>query len=115
MAATAAHVNTGMPTRALVALVFLLGLVSLSCAARLPLSKQKFEVQKHLKRLNKPAVKTIKVPISLSISRFVCCLGAGKMEDTERKYIYFLWVSSCCLGLGKKGENSEVGVSVFWA
>ncbi|RVX12909.1 hypothetical protein VitviT2T_007724 [Vitis vinifera] len=60
MAATAAHVNTGMPTRALVALVFLLGLVSLSCAARLPLSKQKFEVQKHLKRLNKPAVKTIK-------------------------------------------------------
>ncbi|CBI16541.3 unnamed protein product, partial [Vitis vinifera] len=49
-----------MPTRALVALVFLLGLVSLSCAARLPLSKQKFEVQKHLKRLNKPAVKTIK-------------------------------------------------------
>lgn len=60
MAATAAHVNTGMPTRALVALVFLLGLVSLSCASRLPLSKQKFEVQKHLKRLNKPAVKTIK-------------------------------------------------------
>ncbi|RVW48783.1 hypothetical protein CK203_076102 [Vitis vinifera] len=60
MAATAAHVNIGMPTRALVALVFLLGLVSLSCAARLPLSKQKFEVQKHLKRLNKPAVKTIK-------------------------------------------------------
>ncbi|XP_034688299.1 uncharacterized protein LOC117916418 [Vitis riparia] len=60
MSATAAHVNTGMPTRALVALVFLLGLVSLSCAARLPLSKQKFEVQKHLKRLNKPAVKTIK-------------------------------------------------------
>ncbi|KAJ9697699.1 hypothetical protein PVL29_007025 [Vitis rotundifolia] len=60
MAATAAHVNTGMPTRALVAVVFLLGLISLSCAARLPLSKQKFEVQKHLKRLNKPAVKTIK-------------------------------------------------------
>ena len=44
MAATATHVNIGMPTR----------------VRRLPLFKQKFEVQKHLKWLNKHAVKTIK-------------------------------------------------------
>ncbi|CAA0828994.1 Protein of Unknown Function (DUF239 [Striga hermonthica] len=37
-------------------------LVSLSCAGRLSSSRQKLEVQKHLKRLNKPPVKTIKSP-----------------------------------------------------
>ncbi|GAB4856141.1 hypothetical protein Ancab_024781 [Ancistrocladus abbreviatus] len=37
--------------------------VSLTCAARLPAtSRQKLEVRKHLKRLNKPAVKTIQSP-----------------------------------------------------
>ncbi|GER50689.1 hypothetical protein STAS_28010 [Striga asiatica] len=42
-------------------LVFVWCLVSLSCAGRLSSSRQKLEVQKHLKRLNKPPVKTIKV------------------------------------------------------
>ncbi|KAL8529030.1 hypothetical protein ACS0TY_006482 [Phlomoides rotata] len=42
-------------------LVCLWGL-SLSCAGRLSPSRQKLEVQKHLKRLNKPPIKTIKSP-----------------------------------------------------
>ncbi|KAG6790912.1 protein neprosin [Populus alba] len=44
-------------------LVFCLcSLVSLSSAARLSVSRQKLEVQKHLDRLNKPAVKSIESP-----------------------------------------------------
>ncbi|KAJ9541523.1 hypothetical protein OSB04_028029 [Centaurea solstitialis] len=39
------------------------GLISLSCAARPPkASRQKLQVHKHLKRLNKPPVKTIESP-----------------------------------------------------
>ncbi|KAG2675268.1 hypothetical protein I3843_13G154800 [Carya illinoinensis] len=38
------------------------GLISLSYAARLSVSRQKLEVQKHLNRLNKPAVKSIESP-----------------------------------------------------
>ena len=46
----------------LLVLVFCLcSLVSLSSAARLSVSRQKLEVQKHLDRLNKPAVKSIEV------------------------------------------------------
>lgn len=48
-------------TRVLVVAFCLLGLISLSCAARLSVSRQRLEVQKHLNRLNKPAVKSIKV------------------------------------------------------
>uniref|UniRef100_A0A2P2KGH7 Uncharacterized protein MANES_03G087500 n=1 Tax=Rhizophora mucronata TaxID=61149 RepID=A0A2P2KGH7_RHIMU len=46
------------------ALIFCLwGLFSTPCAAaRLSVSRQKLEVQKHLNRLNKPAVKTIQSP-----------------------------------------------------
>lgn len=41
----------------------LLALISLSCAARLSASsRQNLDVQKHLNRLNKPAVKSIKSP-----------------------------------------------------
>lgn len=39
----------------------LLVLVTLSCAGGAPISSQVLEVKKHLKRLNKPAVKSIKV------------------------------------------------------
>lgn len=48
------------------------GFISLSCAARLSgVSRQKLEVEKHLKRLNKPPVKTIQVP-SYSLLPFLC-------------------------------------------
>ena len=43
-------------------------MVSLSLGARMSPSRQKLEVQKHLNRLNKPAVKTIQVHHSLSLS-----------------------------------------------
>lgn len=43
----------------------LLVLVWLSCARGLSISRQRLEVRKHLKRLNKPAVKSIKVPFLL--------------------------------------------------
>ncbi|KAJ6704640.1 hypothetical protein OIU79_009542 [Salix purpurea] len=49
-------------SRVLVVLFCLWGLISLSCAARLSVSRQKLEVQKHLNRLNKPAVKSIESP-----------------------------------------------------
>eukprot|EP00262_Sarcandra_glabra_P003906 TRINITY_DN1477_c0_g1_i1.p1 TRINITY_DN1477_c0_g1~~TRINITY_DN1477_c0_g1_i1.p1 ORF type:complete len:415 (-),score=77.51 TRINITY_DN1477_c0_g1_i1:360-1604(-) len=42
-------------------LLFLV-LLPLSCAARIPVSRQRLELQKHMKRLNKPALKTIKSP-----------------------------------------------------
>ena len=86
--AAAAHVSTGMFNRALVAVVFFLALVSLSCAARLPLSRQKLEVRKHLKRLNKPAVKTIEVcALSVYLVLYdVRVLGKrGKMRENGRK------------------------------
>ncbi|KAG7606312.1 Neprosin [Arabidopsis thaliana x Arabidopsis arenosa] len=38
------------------------GLMSLTCAGRLSVSRQNFEVHKHLNRLNKPAVKSIQSP-----------------------------------------------------
>ncbi|CAH2053810.1 unnamed protein product, partial [Thlaspi arvense] len=42
--------------------LWLLGIISLSCASRYGASRQKFEVKKHLNRLNKPAVKSIQSP-----------------------------------------------------
>lgn len=42
----------------------MLSLISLSCAARLSVSRQKLQVRNHLNRLNKPAVKTIQVNFS---------------------------------------------------
>ncbi|TYK09970.1 uncharacterized protein E5676_scaffold16G00990 [Cucumis melo var. makuwa] len=48
---------------ALVVIFSVLGIVSLCCGTRLESgSRQKLEVQKHLRRLNKPAVKTIESP-----------------------------------------------------
>ncbi|KAL3649338.1 hypothetical protein CASFOL_005741 [Castilleja foliolosa] len=43
-------------------LVWVFGLFSLSCAGRLSVARQKLEVQKHLKRLNKPPIETIESP-----------------------------------------------------
>ncbi|PON64154.1 hypothetical protein PanWU01x14_126760 [Parasponia andersonii] len=48
--------------RALMAVLCLWSFISLTCAARLSPSRQKLEVQKHLNRLNKPSVKSIKSP-----------------------------------------------------
>ncbi|OMO61398.1 hypothetical protein CCACVL1_23547 [Corchorus capsularis] len=57
------HFSRGRARRGVVLVVFwILGLISLSCAARLSVEKQKLQVQKHLNRLNKPAVKTIESP-----------------------------------------------------
>jgi hypothetical protein len=58
----AAHFSSERFRRRVAAVFVFLGLISLSCAGRLPASRQKLEVQKHLKRLNKPALKTIKSP-----------------------------------------------------
>lgn len=41
--------------------LLLLVLVMLSCSAGAPISRQRLEIRKHLKRLNKPALKSIKV------------------------------------------------------
>lgn len=41
--------------------LLLLVLVKLSCSAGAPISRQRLEIRKHLKRLNKPALKSIKV------------------------------------------------------
>lgn len=41
--------------------LWLWGFLSLSYAARSSVSKQKFEMKKHLNKLNKPAVKSIQV------------------------------------------------------
>lgn len=60
----AAHFSSERFRRRVAAVFVFLGLISLSCAGRLPASRQKLEVQKHLKRLNKPALKTIKVSLS---------------------------------------------------
>ncbi|XP_024928618.1 protein neprosin isoform X2 [Ziziphus jujuba] len=48
--------------KALILALCLWGFNSVSSAARLSASRQKLEVQKHLNRLNKPAVKSIKSP-----------------------------------------------------
>ncbi|KAI3823164.1 hypothetical protein L1987_04596 [Smallanthus sonchifolius] len=42
--------------------VFFLDLALLSCARQPPASRQKLQVHRHLKRLNKPPVKTIESP-----------------------------------------------------
>ncbi|KAF8403983.1 hypothetical protein HHK36_012093 [Tetracentron sinense] len=43
-------------------LLFFMALIPLSCAAGMSISRQRLEVQKYLKRLNKPAVKSIQSP-----------------------------------------------------
>lgn len=57
------HLSTVKLARGFLVCLFLWGFFSLSCAARSGVSKQKFEVKKHLNRLNKPAVKSIQVPL----------------------------------------------------
>ncbi|CAM8878908.1 unnamed protein product [Rhodiola kirilowii] len=49
-------------TATVVAILSFMCLMSVFASATIPGSKQKLEVRKHLKRLNKPAIKTIKSP-----------------------------------------------------
>ncbi|CAE5960224.1 unnamed protein product [Arabidopsis arenosa] len=56
------HLSTVKLARGFFVCLFLWGFFSLSYAARSGVSKQKFEVKKHLNRLNKPAVKSIQSP-----------------------------------------------------
>ncbi|CAH8384110.1 unnamed protein product [Eruca vesicaria subsp. sativa] len=59
---SAAHFSNERVLRVFLALFCFWGLLSLTCAAgRLSVSSQNFEVHKHLKRLNKPAVKSIQL------------------------------------------------------
>lgn len=59
------HFSRGATWRAFAVVLCFWGVISLSSAARLSAaSRQKLEVQKHLKRLNKPAVTSIEVPLS---------------------------------------------------
>lgn len=47
-------------------------LISFSCAARLSVSRQKLEVERHLKRVNKPPIKSFEVlALKLKLSLFV--------------------------------------------
>ena len=57
------HLSTAKLARGFLVCLCLWGFFSLSYAARSGVSKQKFEVKKHLNRLNKPAVKSIQVYI----------------------------------------------------
>ncbi|KAE8671368.1 hypothetical protein F3Y22_tig00111960pilonHSYRG00004 [Hibiscus syriacus] len=57
------HFSREIARKGVVLVIFwMLSLISLSCAARLSVSRQKLQVQNHLNRLNKPAVKTIQIP-----------------------------------------------------
>jgi len=73
-------------SRSIVLVFCLLGLISISCAARLSVSRQKLEVQKHLNRLNKPAVKSIEVPLSLKF----CLVTEKARENVFLKLCSFL-------------------------
>lgn len=75
-------------SRLLVLVFCLCSLVSLSCAARLSVSRQKLEVQKHLNRLNKPAVKSIEVPFPLSLK--FCLVTEKARENVFLKLCSFL-------------------------
>lgn len=68
-----AQLSGGRSRRALALALCVWSLISLSCAARLTdSSRQKLDVQKHLNRLNKPAVKSIKVSFfSLSLLLYI--------------------------------------------
>lgn len=57
----AVHFSSVKLSRGFLVCLWLLGMMSLSCASRYGASRQKLEVKKHLNRLNKPAVKTIQV------------------------------------------------------
>lgn len=82
---------------ALVVVFSVLGMVSLCCGTRLESgSRQKLEVQKHLRRLNKPAVKTIEVCFLFKWgfdsggSSSVWFLGKwGKMWGNVGKWVFF--------------------------
>ena len=95
-----AHFSGGR-TREGVQLVFflMLGLICVSCAARTSVSRQKLQVQKHLNRLNKPAVKTIKVNQVFMPFIFVC-FGSQPFLRVENEtksfkemlHCFFFWI-----------------------
>lgn len=62
-------------------MLLLLVLVTLSCSGGIPISQQRLDVRNHLKRLNKPAVKSIKVA-SFFLSFFFAFYGVLS---------FFLW------------------------
>ncbi|XP_077213521.1 protein neprosin-like [Tasmannia lanceolata] len=49
-------------SRGRVLMLFISLMMALSCASGMPISRQRLEVRKHLQRLNKPALKSIKSP-----------------------------------------------------
>lgn len=79
-----AQIDRRTAGRALLLLFSLWFLISLSHASRLSPSMQNLEVQKHLRRLNKPPLKTIQV-LSLSLSKIflIFCYS----EDLEELLI----------------------------
>lgn len=91
---------------ALVAISCVLGMISLSCATRMESgSRQKLEVQKHLRRLNKPAVKTIEVCL-FSVS--LCFLFKWGFDSGCSYSVWFLesvrkWVVSFIFSGTKQG------------
>lgn len=94
----AAHFSGVRSRRGRVAAVFFfLGLISLSCAGRLPASRQKLEVRKHLKRLNKPALKTIKVFLSSFECKWLFLLFCSFT-------LCSVWLLRKCSLMGKKGK-----------
>lgn len=71
----AVHFSLVKLNRSFLVCLWLLGTVSLSCAARYGASNQKLEVKKHLNRLNKPAVKTIQVPKTTLFLTSLCLIA----------------------------------------
>lgn len=84
-------------------LVCICGLISLSCAGRLSGSRQKLQVDKHLKRLNKPPIKTIEVTVN---SNF----------HLDLQFSFALLFSLIFAGFGKsEGKASEVELNIISA
>lgn len=90
-----AQLSRGRSMRALALALCVWSLISLSCAARLTdSSRQKLDVQKHLNRLNKPAVKSIKVsffPFTLHYS-FLIQLSCSVFDLKKKKKSFLAFV-----------------------
>lgn len=86
----------------------LLVLVWLACARGLSISRQRLEVRKHLKRLNKPAVKSIKVPFLLAGSEIFIHLSTWVNQWcffflVSQDFFWVLFLATCfclvCVGI----------------
>lgn len=74
--------------------MLLVVLMALSCAVGMPVSRQRVEVRKQLKRLNKPAVKSIKVGFFFSSSfsnLFSLFLVIFFFFDDPFKLFFYFW------------------------